>query len=666
MRAISKGTDTMGELHTRLSRMKAPIILPARGGVTYHGAHVVHAEDGYHLTTVRREAGLERLCVSHSQDLIGWSIPEQLPENAGTDAAVIPGAAGGQADAAAVLRSADGQADAVDTTLYDGALGMYLRFYSAAGSIAVAASADQVHWQTFTRDHATYPDNGVIYEGDYYKGIPYSQYIEGRALPEDAPVFDIRRYGAIGDGATLCTEAFRAAAEAARDAGGGIVLVAGGRYCTGTVQLYSNTTLWIDRDAALCASKDLAQYDDALVKFVNAENVSITGGGRIVGNGEYHVYLPLKRPLTEPLPTTKLPPHLYDPMGYPVDSIRYAYRSRIRYAEDRYAQGLAPIPRPMYTVWIRGCHHADIQNIIIEDALDWTLVLDCSEHVTVQDLVIDGNRHVANTDGIDIMGSRDVEVRHCFVSCADDGICIKSPLRQGHDGINVAEADAPMSGAQDIHIEDCTVVSVMNAFKIGTETYYDISNVTVEHCRFLMPDIYPGGVSGISIESADGSHVRNITVRDVEMDRICCPLFICLNMRNKYGYLSEEDRQARQYGGAIENVLIEDVRAYEAEVPSIVTGFRTERNGVTIERCVENIHIDRFRVVYRDNVEILAPEEQVYENVVDYPENNAFGDVPASGLYVRHAQATTLTECEIVPRTTSTRPAIVVEQPQVV
>ena len=62
-------------------------------------------------------------------------------------------------------------------------------------------------------------------------------------------------------------------------------------------------------------------------------------------------------------------------MGYPVDSIRYTYRSRIRYAEDRYAEGLPSIPRPMYTLWVRGCTNAVIENIIIEDALDWTSAL---------------------------------------------------------------------------------------------------------------------------------------------------------------------------------------------------------------------------------------------------------------------------------------------------
>lgn len=359
--------------------------------------------------------------------------------------------------------------------------------------------------------------------------------------------------------------------------------------------------------------------------------------------------------------TTKLPPFLYDPMGYPVDSIRYTYRSRIRYAEDRYAEGLPSIPRPMYTLWVRGCTNAVIENIIIEDALDWTLSIDCSHQVMVHDLVINGNRHVANTDGIDIMGSSQVEIDHCFVSCADDGICVKSPMKQGHDGITIEDADAEMKGTEQVHIKNCTVVSVMNAFKIGTETYFDIKDITVENCRFMLPDIYPGTVSGISIESADGSRIQNVQIRNIEMDRVCCPVFICLNMRNKYGFLNETDRQEKAFGGAIEHVVIEHVRAYNTEVPSIITGFQTDENGVHTERRVSDIRIRDFKAVYHDNKEVLDIRTPVYENVRDYPENNAFGDVPAYGFYIRHADRVTLEDWEVIPRTMNTREALVRE-----
>lgn len=529
---------------------------------------------------------------------------------------------------------------------------------AAKTQICLSVSRDLKHWQRFERDKATAPERGVVYDGDYYRALPFGEYINRESLPKSVSVFDIRDYGAIADGATLCTEPFMAAAKAARDAGGGIVLVTGGHYCVGSVRIYDNTTLWIDTDSALIASKNPANYGDALLTCMDAKNVTVRGGGKIIGNGEYFAYLPLKRPLLEPLEKTKLPPRLFDPMGYPVDTIRYAYRSRIRYAEDKYAEGLLPIERPMYTVWISRCEDVRIENVIIEGALDWTLVLDCSQKVQVKDLVINGNRHVANTDGIDIMGCSQVEIAHSFISCADDGICIKSPRRREHDGIETKGSKSRMRGTRDIHIRDCTVVSVMNAFKIGTETYFDIENVTVERCKFMLPDIFPGTVSGISIESADGSSVQNIQIRDIEMDKVCCPLFICLNKRNKYG--AGDDREKRAFG-KIENVRIERVNAHDIEVPGIITGFRDTEAKTAVEGRVKDIHIRSFYAVYRDNMEELHPEKTVYENVSDYPENNAFGDVPACGLYIRHGDNVTIEDCCIVPRSVNQRESFVWE-----
>ncbi len=623
-----------------IAAINTPLVLPGSNGREWAGLSAF-CREGMHDLIVAAPDGR---WVSTSRDLRRWQELRPLSE-----------------EELSGLESAKGeQVSPGCSIVWDEELDLYVKYEleTPGGRIRLAVSRDRKHWQCFERDRATAPERGVVYDGDYYRALPFGEYIYQENLPSGVPVFDIRDYGAVADGATLCTESFMAAAEAARDAGGGIVLVTGGHYCVGAVRVYDNTTLWISMDSALCASKNLSNYDDALLTCMDARNVSIRGGGKIIGNGEYFAYLPLKRPLLEPLEKTKLPPRLFDPMGYPVDTIRYAYRSRIRYAEDKYAEGLRPIERPMYTVWICGCEEVTVENIVIEGALDWTLVLDCSRNVQIRDLVINGNRHVANTDGIDIMGCSHVGIGHCFISCADDGICIKSPRRREHDGIDIKGCQMKMRGTRDIRISDCTVVSVMNAFKIGTETYFDIEDVTLERCRFMMPDIFPGTVSGISIESADGSHVRNIEIRDVEMDRVCCPLFICLNKRNKYG--SGDDREHRTHG-VIEHVTIERINAQEVEVPGIITGFRDMGEDSISEGRVKDIHIRELCAVYRDNQEELHPEQTVYENVRDYPENNAFGDVPAYGLYIRHGDNVTVEDCHIVPRSMNQRECIVWE-----
>ena len=533
------------------------------------------------------------------------------------------------------------------------------------------------------KDLATLPDNGVIYDGDYYKGVPYGKYIRQQGLPDKrtSRVFDIRDFGAVADGISLCTEAVNKAAEAAREAGGGVVLVDGGWYVSGTVRIYDNTTLWITADSALVASKKHGNFVDAFVILDNAKNVRVTGGGRIYGNGEYFVYLPLKRPLLTPLAKIKQPPFLYDPMGYPVDTMRYAIRSRIRYAEDKYGNGQPKIKRPMYMLWVNGCRNAVIENIILEDSMDWNLCIDGCDNVKVSNIVINGNRHVANTDGIDVMGSNEVEVNHCFISTADDGLCVKAPRGHEHDGLNV-ECEGKLRGTKGVHFSDCTVLSVANAFKIGTETYYDIEDVTCENCHFFL-DIYPGTCSGIAIETADSSNVRNVTVRNITMDNITCPLFICLCKRNKFGYADAEDEKKRFFGGSIDGVVIENIKAVNAEVPSIVTGYRMTRQQMTeliakeaisaeaasevesanlLGKDLGEITINGLDVTYRDDIEEIDLLPSVHENVTDYPENSAMGDMPAYGIFIRHAPKCTYHNINVIPRTMNTRECIVVEK----
>lgn len=502
-------------------------------------------------------------------------------------------------------------------------------------------------------DKATYPNNGVIYKGDYLETIPFDEYIKKKTLPSEN-IYDIRDYGAVPNSGYIDTKAFMAAAEAASKTNG-TVLVTGGEYITGSIKMYSNTTLFIDYGSTIKASRCLDEFKDAFFKIQDVENVTVTGGGKLHASGEYFVNLPKEKPLLSPLGYTKLPPVLLDPLGYPEDTIRFKYRERIRYQDDRWSKGEPNIKRPMYTFWIRNSKNITVENIIIEDSLDWSLDIDFAANITIKDIVINNNRHIANTDGIDIMSSSNVLISHCFVSTADDGLCVKAPMLQGHDGLVTEDADLTMGPARNIVFEDCTVCTVMNAFKIGTETYFPIENVTLKNCNFIMPDIYPGTVSGISIESADGSFISNIKAENIKMENVVCPLFICLCKRNKFGYLNDEDKLRLSEGGSISNVIIKDVDAKNMEIPCLLTGF----NDGKTTRYISEITIDNLKGEYLDNKEILDIRDPLYENVKDYPESNAFGDLPAYGMFIRHAKNVKLSNTSFIPRSCNTRTEIV-------
>ena len=109
-----------------------------------------------------------------------------------------------------------------------------------------------------TYDTPTYPELGNIYPGDYYEALPYDEFIDkNQKLPEGKKVFDIRDFGARPEKNLLNTEACLKAAAACEKAGGGVILVAGGSYCMGTVYIPAHTTLFIAADSEIKASRNV-------------------------------------------------------------------------------------------------------------------------------------------------------------------------------------------------------------------------------------------------------------------------------------------------------------------------------------------------------------------------------------------------------------------------
>src|SRR5690348_8231038 len=110
--------------------------------------------------------------------------------------------------------------------------------------------------------------------------------------------FDITRYGAVGDGHTDCSTAFRQAIDACNRAGGGRVVVPAGRFLTGPIHLKSNVNLHVTKDATVLFTTDTNAYlPQVLTRFestelmgyspfiyaLDQENIAVTGEGTLDG-----------------------------------------------------------------------------------------------------------------------------------------------------------------------------------------------------------------------------------------------------------------------------------------------------------------------------------------------------------------------------------------------
>ena len=120
--------------------------------------------------------------------------------------------------------------------------------------------------------------------------------------------FDVRKYGAKGDGTTKNTVAIQKAIDACTKAGGGRVILMDGVYLSGPIQLKDGVNLYIDGTAKFLASPDIKDYPNwpdpkhiitenmprghrnACIIFADeAERISITGRGVIDANGTTHI-----------------------------------------------------------------------------------------------------------------------------------------------------------------------------------------------------------------------------------------------------------------------------------------------------------------------------------------------------------------------------------------
>ncbi|GMW02185.1 MAG: exo-poly-alpha-D-galacturonosidase [Candidatus Hydrogenedentota bacterium] len=450
--------------------------------------------------------------------------------------------------------------------------------------------------------------------GEFLSHVPYDLYIDFDDDTLHDKVYDIRDFGAVGDGKSINTTAINDAILAAHRAGGGTVSVAGGDFVSGTVLLKSNVTLHIAKNAVLRASQDRAHYDPMhFIYCEDSHNVRIKGPGRIAGDGHSWWQPPRAHP-----PVT--PPEPFN-LSETMRMHGHAKRKKKEYR-------ISPLIRFQESADIR------LDNLIIENSPGWTLLLHLCDRVNVENVVINNNYHGENTDGIDIVASSNVLVSHCFISTGDDGIVLKN----GFNG----DKSRPM---ENVQVRDCAIRSAANGIKIGTETWADISNVHISDCELFTEEVWPWSLSAVAIESVDGAHVSKVTVKGIKARNVMTPLFIRLGNRNRW------DTKNRM--GKLEDITVSDVTAYNVESPAIVSGIP----GLLIR----NVRLENFDVSYREAPEVLNIQSPIPELEDGYPEFNNFGDLPAYALFARHVDGLVVRSFRVVPRSVNQRVPIALD-----
>ncbi|MEO8111887.1 MAG: glycoside hydrolase family 28 protein [Ginsengibacter sp.] len=340
--------------------------------------------------------------------------------------------------------------------------------------------------------------------------------------------FSIKDYGAIGDGQTLNTNAFKKAITECEAAGGGKVIVPQGLWLTGPIELKSNINLYVEGGGIILFTKDHSQYPmikasgkstttvpASPIYGYDLKNIAITGEGIIDGAGES--WRPVKKEKT----TASQWKEFTSSGGVISEDGKIWWPTKEAMEGEGFLKNLKKqkekpdssdyLPardylRP-YMVYLMNCDNILLENITIRNSPKFVFYPNSCTNLTMNHVNIFNDWWAQNGDGIDISRCKNVLIYDCTVSAGDDGICMKSSSNSKDDSL---------PNLENVVIAKCVVYHGHGGFVIGSNTDGGMQNIFVTDCNFIGTDI------GIRVKSntGRGGQVKNIFISNIFMSGI--------------------------------------------------------------------------------------------------------------------------------------------------
>ena len=325
--------------------------------------------------------------------------------------------------------------------------------------------------------------------------------------------FKITKYGAVTDGKTLSTEAFRKAIEACSKAGGGRVVVPAGTFLTGAIHLKSNVNLHVQKGATVKFSTDANDYLPIvhtrwegmelmhLSPFIYAyeqTNIAITGEGTLDGQGKAMFWKWHGNPRYggDPKVISQKPDR---------DKLYGMMEKSVPLAERVF--GIGTYLRPQF-IQPYKCKNVLIEGVKIVDSPMWEVHPVLCENVTIRKLHI--SSHGPNNDGCDPESCKDVVIDDCYFDTGDDCIAIKSVRNEDGRRINVP--------TENVIVRGCVMKDGHGGVTIGSEISGGVRNVFAENCRLDSPDLWTA--LRVKNNASRGGKLENFYFRDITVGQV--------------------------------------------------------------------------------------------------------------------------------------------------
>lgn len=441
-------------------------------------------------------------------------------------------------------------------------------------------------------------------------------------------IYNVKDFGAKGDGKNLDSRAINAAIEAAVAEGGGQVLLPAGTFLCGSIRMKSNIELHLSAGCTiLAAPAELNAYDESesfggfpeyqdgghtyfhnsLIWADGEKNVSITGPGMIDGEG-------LTRKDTE---------RAGNLLGGSIGTGDKA-------------------------IALKKCRSVTLRDFTVFRGGHFAIIMTGCDLSTLDNLIIDTNR-----DGIDIDCCKYMTITNCKVNTPhDDAIVLKSSyaLKQPVLCEHIAVSNCNITGYKCGSLLDGTyepekVGWVCGRFKLGTESNGGYRNISLSNCTFMYS-------SGLAFEEVDQGIMENIVVSNITMSHVHhYPIYITTGCRNRGP--KEVTRKSSARDIQISNIVADDC---DSLCSIIITGMPDEP--------IRNVWLNNIRLQFRGGGAKDLVNKNYREQGTNYPEPKFAGETPAYGLYARHVVGLHANDLTFSYSRPEFRPAVVLDDVQ--
>lgn len=403
-----------------------------------------------------------------------------------------------------------------------------------------------------------------------------------RVQPPTFPAkdFEITRFGAIADGSTDNTDAFRRAVDSCSASGGGRVVVPAGVFVTGPIHLKSNVNLYVSKGSTVRFLSEPARYlppvytrwegvelmsYSALIYAYGQTNIAVTGEGTLDGQGA--PWWPWKG--NKDTGWKEGMPRQHDARA------RLMKMAEEDVPVEQRVFGEGSYLRPNFFQPYR-CTNVYVAGVTFKDSPMWFLNPVLCERVLVDGVTVVGLG--PNNDGCNPESSRDVVIRHCTFDTGDDCIAIKSGRNADGRRVNVP--------SENIVIQGCKMKDGHGGVVVGSEASGGVRNVFVEDCVMDSPQL--DRALRFKTNSVRGGFIENFFARRITVGEVAEAVV-------KVDFYYEEG-DAGSHVPVMRNLQVEDLTAKKGQFAFWIKGYeRSKISGLRFTRC-------RFDGIAKENV----------------------------------------------------------------